>query len=84
MKPPWYIDLPGEAYCPYCGGELIELYDELNRPRHYRKLLELHQDDKRLITYKFDRIVLSHFKCNGCNRKYPINWIYGYPVPLIT
>ena len=83
MKPPYYIDLPKETYCPFCKGNFLELYDETNRPKNYKRLLEIYSEDKRLITDKFDHMVLSHFRCSCCNRKFAINWIYGYPVPLL-
>jgi hypothetical protein len=83
MEAPFTIRIPGEAYCPFCGCETIELYTENNKAVGYKRLLHMH-NNRLEITGLFDGTVLSHFRCSICRRKYMINWIYGYPVPLIN
>jgi hypothetical protein len=83
LEAPFSIKIPRESYCPYCGCESIEMYTESNKATGYKRLLDMHANRLK-ITGLFDRTVLSHFRCVICRRKFMINWIYGYPVPLIN
>ena len=83
MKPPFEIDIPPDNYCPYCKAALIELYDDHNKPRYYKSLLNKYQDNKLEITDVFRKITLSHFRCQSCRHKFMIDWRFGYPVPYI-
>ena len=65
MKPPFEIDIPPDNYCPYCKAALIELYDDHNKPRYYKSLLNKYQENKLEITNVFRKITLSHFKCQS-------------------
>lgn len=81
MEVPWRIVIHDELVCPYCNSMSIELFDDKNKPKSYRQLLDLYPN-KFELTQVFNWIVLDHFECTNCRKSFMIDWRQGYPVPF--
>lgn len=73
MKPYYFLR---PDICPNCGEQSLELYNRYDDSMRLTDAIENKEED---ILQKLNA---RYFRCTRCGADYPINWVFGKPIPL--